>query len=173
MRLMLFVMFNALWSCNRENENNIGDTLAYVPVYAQPSELTSFSVESARPTRQSGKIYVYGNYIYQNDIQSGIHIIDNSQPVQPKKVAFINLPFCTELAVKGRYLYVNNVSDLVVLDLLDPKAPTLVKRIKDAFPVMDQKHPPFSNVFFVCTDADKGIVVGWEQQRVKNPACRR
>ena len=159
-------------SCNVDVDAVPGQTMAYVPVYAQPTEL-SISVEGARSTQKAGKIYAYNNYIFQNDVNKGVHIIDNSQPDNPQKVAFINIPFNTELAVKGRFLYVNSISDLLVLDLLNPEKPVLTKRLKDAFPVIDQNYPPFSNIYFVCPDASKGIVVGWEFKSVKSPACRR
>lgn len=174
MRTAIFVLLIiSLSSCVSDVDVIPGETMAYVPVYARPSDLSSIDVEAARPVEEAGKIYAYGSYIFQNDVNKGVHIIDNSRPGNPIKVGFIKIPFSTELAVKGSYLYVNNVSDLVVLDLQNPAAPVLVKRIKNAFPVIDQAYPPFSNVYFVCADAAKGVVVAWELQSVKNPACRR
>jgi len=174
MRIGIVVLIITLFtSCVTDVDNTAAETMAYVPVYAQPADLENISIGDAQPTTEAGKIYAYGNYIFQNDINKGVHIIDNSQPDHPQKVAFIKIPFSTELAVKGHYLYVNNVSDLVVLDLQNPAAPVVVNRIKDAFPVIQQEYPPFTNVYFVCADPSKGVVVKWELQSVKNPACRR
>jgi len=146
---------------------------AMVPVYAQPSELETITVTAAQPTAKAGKIYAYGNYVFQNDLNKGIHIIDNTVPAQAKKISFISIPFSTELAVKGRYLYTNCVSDLLVFDLSDVQAPKLVKRVKDAFPLVLQKHPPFSKVYFQCPDPSKGIVVDWQEKLIPVPDCRR
>lgn len=148
------------------------DVPAYVPVYAQLSSLNDIATEAARPTQKAGKIYSYGNYIFQNELNQGIHIIERSQP-QPRKIAFLKVPFCTEIAVKGNYLYTNSVSDMLVIDISNPQQPTIAKRIKDAFPVVNQDHPPFSNVYFECTDPSKGIVVDWELKTVKKANCRR
>lgn len=149
-----------------------GDTQAYVPVYANPSTLDDITIESVRLTQKAGKIYAHGNYIFQNEINQGIHIIDRSQ-AQPQKVAFLKVPFSTEIAVKGNYLYTNSVSDMLVIDISNPRQPAVVKRIKNAFPVIDQEYPPFSNVYFECVDPSKGIVVDWELKTVKTPKCRR
>lgn len=178
MKSLLFVfIFLSAWavSCDPvvDNEGFVGNINAYTPVYAQLTDIQDISMEGAKPTVKAGKIYVYGNYIFQNDLNKGIHIIDNSVPSNPHKIAFLKIPYSTELAVKGNYLYTNSVSDLVVLDLQDPQHPTVVKRIKDAFPIIDQQHPPVGNTYFVCADPKKGIVVDWIIQNVENPACRR
>lgn len=147
--------------------------LAWVPIYAQPAELQAVSVTGSQPTSKAGKIYAYGNYIFQNDQNKGIHIIDNTTPAQARKIAFINIPFCTELAIKGKYLYTNSVSDLLVFDLTDLQTPKLLKRVKDAFPPVLQDHPPFNKVYFECVDPSKGIVVDWQEKMIPLPNCRR
>jgi hypothetical protein len=148
--------------------------MAFVPVYADPSTLIqSISVEAVQPTTKAGKIYAYGNYVFQNDQNKGIHIIDNSNPALPRKVAFLKVPYSTEIAVKGSFLYTNCVNDLVVLDLQNPQSPVVVKRVQNAFPLINQEYPPFTNVYFVCPDPSKGIVVDWINQQTQNPTCRR
>jgi hypothetical protein len=148
------------------------DVQAYVPVYANPSTLTQVAMESAHPTLNAGKIYAYGNYIFQNELNQGIHIIDRSR-AQPGKVAFLKVPYSTEIAVKGNYLYTNSVSDMLVIDISDPQNPVVVKRIKNAIPEVSQEYPPFSNVYFECVDPSKGVVVNWELKTVKKAMCRR
>lgn len=167
---LCFVACDGNWI---ENSTDGQSVLAWVPIYAKPSELQAIAVTGAQPTVKAGKIYAYGNYIFQNDQNKGIHIIDNSIPSQAKKLAFINIPFSTELAIKGRYLYTNSVSDLLVFDLADLQAPKLLKRVKDAFPVVLQDHPPFSYVYFECPDPSKGIVVDWQEKMIPVPNCRR
>ena len=39
---------------------------------------------------RTGKLYILGNYIFLNEIDKGIHIIDNAIPSSPKNVAFID-----------------------------------------------------------------------------------
>jgi hypothetical protein len=147
-------------------------TQAYVPIYAQPVEVNTISVIAAQTTEKAGKIYAFGNYIFQNDLNKGIHIINNTDQGHPQKVAFLKIPYNTEFAVKGNFIYANNMNDLVVIDIHDLMHAAVVKRIKDAFPYISQSYPPQGG-YFVCPDPSKGIVVDWQLQTVKMPACRR
>ncbi len=172
----LFLVFSSallIQSCSPPGSELSGGTETYVPVYSTPDEIDQISVESEMPTLQAGKIYAYGNYIFQNDLNTGIHIIDNTDKTNPVKIAFLKLPLSTEIAVKGSYLYCNNYSDLVVFDISDPAKPKLVKRVPGVFPPENQNYPPFTNVYFECPDKSKGVVVRWELKTISNPKCRR
>jgi hypothetical protein len=137
------------------------------------SEVEQISVEPEKATAIPGKIYAFGNYVFQNDLYTGIHIIDNSNHDAPVKVGFLNLPLNTEMAIKGNYLYANNYVDLVVFDITFPDNPQFVTRVPNVFPPVDQDYPPFTNVYFQCPDKSKGIVVRWEKQDIPVPKCRR
>ncbi|THU40840.1 hypothetical protein FAM09_01625 [Niastella caeni] len=161
-----------LYGCDPDDRGLTENGKAYVPVYMAATEKNNISISSVRSTDRSGKIYAYGNYIFQNDLNKGIHIIDNTDRAHPQKIAFLNIPYNTEFAVKGRYLYANNVNDLVVIDIGNINNPTVVKRMENAFPYVNQEYPTEPG-YFVCPDPSKGIVVAWELQTVKSPACRR
>jgi hypothetical protein len=148
------------------------ETQAYVPVYMTAADKNEISISNARATERSGKIYAFGNYIFQNDLNKGIHIIDNSDRQHPRKIAFLSIPYNTEFAVRGNYIYANNVNDLVVIDVRDMNKPAVIKRMEDAFPYIEQEFPHQSG-YFVCPDPRKGIVVDWKLETVKSPACRR
>ena len=60
---------------------------------------------TAKEVQNPGKLYIFGNYIFLNEIDKGIHIIDNSNPASPKNVAFIDIPGNLDMAVKGNILY--------------------------------------------------------------------
>lgn len=161
-----------LYSCDPQYDRANGDTQAYVPIYMSAVQKNDVFLSTARPTEKAGKIYAYGNYIFQNDLNKGIHIIDNTDRLHPQKIAFINIPYNAEFAVKGNYMYANNGNDLLVVDVHDVMHPAVVKRLADAFPYVDQQYPPETG-YFVCPDPKKGIVVDWELQTVKSPTCRR
>ena len=175
MKLTTIILTTLLFfSCTTKNDlAPTGTTEAYVPVYASAVNIKQVSVEQPRPIQQAGKIYAYGTYIFQNDVNTGIHIIDNSNRNNPQKVAFISLPLSSEIAVKGNYLYANNYTDIVVFDITNPANPKLVKRLGNVFPEANQQYPPVSNVAFQCPDASKGIIVNWVLQTIKTPNCRR
>ena len=161
-----------LYSCDPDEPLTSSNRQAYVPVYMSSAEKNNIATSNARTTENSGKIYALGNYIFQNDLNKGIHIIDNTDRAHPKKIAFLNIPYSTEFAVRGNYIYANNLNDLVVIDIRDITNPAVVKRMENAFPYVNQQYPQESG-YFVCPDPAKGIVVNWELQTVKAPNCRR
>lgn len=161
-------------SCNwADGGLQTGQVSGYRPVYASPDAANAIATEAARPTLKPGKIYAYGSYLFQVEQNEGIHVVNNSNPAQARKIAFLKVPMASEIAIKSGHLYTNNLNDLVVFNLANAAAPQLVNRIKDAFPVVDQHYPPFSNTYFECPDGAKGIVVGWEPATLTNPTCRR
>ncbi|MPR32228.1 LVIVD repeat-containing protein [Salmonirosea aquatica] len=148
------------------------DNTAYRPVYATQAELTKIETQEPRPLRKPGKIYVKGDYLFVNELGEGIHVIDNSDPAKPEKIAFLSILANYDMAVKGNYLYADNGRDLVVFDISNPTAIKTVKRIGQAIPQYD--FPPFQNIYFECVDSKKGFVVSWEKVSVSAPpACFR
>lgn len=175
MRTSYFLLFASILCCSSCIIDNRNDNLrvnTWVPVYAQTSEIDQIGVTAPASTVTAGKIYAYGNYIFQNDVFKGFHIINNSGATA-QKIAFLKVPFSTEIAIRSNYLYTNNVSDLVIFDISNPLKPVLVNRVKNAFPVIDQLYPPVTNTYFECPDTKKGIVVRWEQKMIDRPNCRR
>ncbi len=86
------------------------------------------------PIIESGKIYAYNNLVLVNDIDNGIHIIDNSNPENPVKVAFIKIKATKDMEIKGNYLYADSLMDLLVFDISDINNIYEVARLKDVFP---------------------------------------
>ncbi|MEO6639073.1 MAG: hypothetical protein ABIN25_12405 [Ginsengibacter sp.] len=172
--LLLFSTVIFFYSCNPPGAYDVsGKVDAYVPVYTSLASIDQISVGPQQLTKNAGKIYAYGNFIFQNDVNAGVHIIDNTDKSSPKKIAFLNLPLNTEIAVKGNYLYANNYVDLVVFDITNPSNPTMVKRVKNVFPAENQDYPPNTNVYFECVDKSKGVVIRWEIKNIDAPNCRR
>ncbi len=170
----LVSLFLLLQSCDPLGSGSwSGGQQAYVPVYVKPENLTAISVQSAKAITKPGKVYVKGNLMLQNDVNTGVHLIDISNPSQPVKLAFLNVPFSTEISIKDNFLYVNNFNDLLVFNISNPSSPSLVKRLEDVFPYHNNEYPPVSNTYFECVDPSKGIVVDWKLATVTDPKCRR
>lgn len=105
------------------------------PIYKTTAEVRSNIKNSPPKTVQKpGKMFVLGNYIFLNEVDKGIHIIDNSNPAKPLNKYFINIPGNIDLAVKGTTLYADLYSDMVTLDISNPDAVVVKKIIDDAFP---------------------------------------
>jgi hypothetical protein len=106
----------------------------YRPVYKSLTQVREdMKSGPAQPLRNTGKLYVYGQYVFLNELGSGIHVIDNSNPAQPQNISFINIPGNVDLAVKGNYLYADSYSDLVVLDVSNPGNITSKKFVNNVF----------------------------------------
>lgn len=92
--------------------------IAYEPVYKSKAEvLQSINGNAARPLQQTGKIALYGNYIFINEVNKGVHIIDNSNPEIPRNVAFINIPGNIDIAVRSNILYADIYTDMLAIDI--------------------------------------------------------
>ena len=105
----------------------------YEPVYMTRSELEGSVkyVEGERRMSDPGKIYVHGDRIFVNEKYRGVHIIDNSDPRNPRQTGFLVVPGCIDMAVKGEIVYVDNAVDLVTFDMASR---TVTSRIRDYFP---------------------------------------
>ena len=62
----------------------------YTPIIEQTSSLRS-KVKSSTPISVSnaGKLFIIGNYIFLNEKNKGIHVIDNTNPSSPINLSFI------------------------------------------------------------------------------------
>lgn len=106
----------------------------YEPIYAQKSEvLKDATFEKARPIENAGKIYYKDEYLFINEVDIGIHVIDNRDRSHPIEVGFIDLPGNKDLAAKGDFLYADNYTDLVVLDISNKRSIKEVNRIENVF----------------------------------------
>ncbi|MCU0333639.1 MAG: hypothetical protein MUF62_01165 [Chitinophagaceae bacterium] len=175
MKIIPWILLGAvgLAGCQTNNDTMPPPSTAFVPVYAQATQLHSIGFEAARPTVNAGKIYLYGSLLLQNELNEGIHLIDMRNPAAPAKLGFLKIPLCTEMAVSNGYLYTNNYDDLLVYNLQASGGPALVKRIEKVFPPANQEYPPLFGVSFECPDPSKGVVVRWEQKQNVAVRCRR
>lgn len=121
--------------CLKDSCDNAYAYKLYTPVYKSLDELrAAVKREAPRNIEEPGKIYLYGSYIFLNEINKGVHVIDNSNPSAPNKLAFINIPGNLDIAVKGNILYADSYIDLVALDISNPQDVKETKRFKFAFP---------------------------------------
>jgi len=127
----LFLIFQ---SCSDDTEFVLVNVAT--PKYMTLDNLRS-SIEITNPTNivASGKIYAYKHLILVNDLKRGIHVIDNTDPKNPKKVAFIKIIANNDMEVRGDYLYVDSLMDLDVFDISDINNIKNVSRLKGVFPV--------------------------------------
>lgn len=141
---------------------------AATPVYLSYEELRGpLIIQMGRALVKAGKIYLYQDYLFVNEPNQGIHIYDNVDPDNPVSKGFIQLPGNIDIAIRDGYLYADSFIDLVVIDLNDPSAPALVKRIEDIFPYDPyQAIDTSGGVYLNSYDVTRGVVVGYTREAV-------
>ncbi len=105
------------------------------PVYKTKAEVrANVKNNTSKEIERPGKIYIKGNYIFLNEVDKGIHIIDNSNPAAPRQISFIDIPGNLDMAVKGNILYADFYTDLVAIDISNPQGVVVKKFTENVFP---------------------------------------
>lgn len=125
------------------------------PVYRSAAEVVaSIKAGPAQAMRTPGKIWLYGRYLLVNELQKGIHVVDNRDPAQPRNVAFIAIPGNVDLAVRNNVLYADNYTNLLTIDLSRPEQARAVQVLANVFP---------NHQFWSPDDPSKGLVFDWQE----------
>ncbi len=151
-----------------------GDVVGYKPVYSSEVDLT-ISIGGIREIVNTGKIFRQGDILLLNEVNEGIHFINNADPVNPVNLGFLTIKGSTDMSVRDDVLYVNQYSDIVALDFSDLQTIREISRQKNAFEVVAsaQLTPPQSGYYFECVDVTKGQVIEWQLTTITNPKCYR
>lgn len=184
---LLFLLFIAvaLSSCETEREPDIVTVAGMTPIYIE-AEDNFVAVTEPRPFGDLGKIVYAAPYLMINERYKGIHIVDNSNPEEPLKLNFIQIPGNTEFTFRQGYLYANHGSDFKVFQFgLDMVSTQLTEDfgleetcVISEFFAEGQSNttsglfPPNYTGFFECVDPDKGILINWEETTLIDPECR-
>ena len=135
--------------------------IANVPVYLSYDALrSSFKVNHDQALEKPGKIYFKDQYMYINEYQKGIHVVDLSDPSNPGMKAFINIPGNVDMAIKDNVLYADSYVDLLLIDISNPESPEEIKRVEDIF---EYVIPPYDYDYPLGEiDEDKGVIIDFE-----------
>ncbi len=170
---LIFLSLFFTIACNYES-NDDWQVEGLAPIYSIDSDWQNTEVLGPQTIQQLGKFYYKDQHIFVNDLNKGIHIVDNSNPENPVFIKFIKVAGSKDISIKNNYLYTDNVTDLLVFDISDFNNITMVNRVPDIYPPSSQNFPEFSsNVYFECVDEAQGLVIGWETQLLTNPQCYR
>jgi hypothetical protein len=126
------------------------------PVYKTRAEVrASAQSTSPMPVSTPGKIYLLNNIVFLNEVDKGIHVIDISDPSKPVNISFLRIPGCQDMAVRGNFLYADCYTDLVTIDITDPRKAQVKQFIQGVFP-----HRRYSNGFVADTSL---VITEWEK----------
>ena len=138
---------------------------ANVPVYMPFQEFRS-SFEKSEPIDIShpGKMYFKDGYLFVNEYGKGIHVIDNSNPSEPEKIAFYEILGNVDMAIRGNILFADSYVDLLSIDISDVNNPVEISRLENVFPEI----VPEGDIFFpyAMVDNSKGVIVGWKVKTI-------
>lgn len=128
----------------------------YEPVYKTKAEVrANIKSNPAKSIVNPGKLFMLGDFIFLNEIDKGVHIINNANPASPVQVAFIDIPGNLDIAVKGNTMYADLYTDLVAIDVSYPDHVILKKVIEGQFP-----YRYWGNGFVAANDK---VIIDWKR----------
>ena len=161
------------WSNSNDNDEELVEVTYLTPIYESASLIADqVVVEEPKAQTSLGKIITYQNFVFINEPMEGIHVIDHTDPVNPKNISFISVPGNLDMAILDNYLYVDMFSSLAVFNIGDVSNPIF----KETFTIENIfDYDPFWNLpieiwdepnsyvqYREYPDQSKGIVVDWK-----------
>lgn len=158
------ILFLTLPSCHDEVKSSY-TFRAMIPVFLDMNTVreADIIIEPAKPLDSPGKIYIYGDYLFINEPQKGIHILDNTNPASPQPLNFINIPGNVDLAINSNFLYADSYVDLLVFDISDVRKINLEERVEDVFEHMysDMSRATILTYKDTILTSDSEMMWGW------------
>ncbi len=183
-KIILFLLVSLLVGCTSPDDIAQIEFEGMKPVYVTEEE-NRVAITEARSFERLGKIVYAAPYLLINERFKGIHVVDNSDPSNPMKLNFIQIPGNTDFTVRQGYIYANHGSDFKVFQLAFGLETSLADELSiqetyviEQFFTSGQNNtiqglvPPNYSGFFECVDPDKGIVVNWEETILIDPECQ-
>lgn len=127
----------------------------YTPVYKSTADVrAAIKTGEPQPVAEAGKMFIQGNYIFLNEVNRGIHIIDNTNPAAPVNKAFITIPGNNDVFAKGNVLYADSYTDLLAIDISNVEHIQLKTYLHNIFP---------SRNFVLGTPVPDGMIIAnWQ-----------
>lgn len=165
--MVLFSGILLLTGCLKDHCTHTAQYKNYTPVYQTLSAIRK-EVKSGEPRalQQTGKIFYHNGYLFLNELNKGIHVIDDRNPASPKNIGFINIPGNIDMAVRGNILYADSYIDMVAIDISNPLDAKVTSRVKNVFPLRTY------NYGFSDQPEGKGIITDFtEKDTVVKNSC--
>lgn len=140
--------------CDGESPEPVNN---YKPVIMNRATFeTSIKISPNTKIVKSGKIYIKDDIMLVNDVNKGFHIYNYADAANPVKIAFLEIPGATDVAIRNATIYINQAVDLVTLkyDLTTNKV-SILYRNRNIFP---QKTSPEGFGSYV---KENEIIIDW------------
>ncbi|MCB0439498.1 MAG: hypothetical protein KDD20_12230 [Mangrovimonas sp.] len=160
----LVLVLVLVFSCDSNDTKEYEYYNVAKPILMSKAELrTSVEILGPQSILNQGKIYYYNNYIFINDENAGVHVIDNTNPSAPQAIAYIKIPGNEDISIKNNYLFADSAVDLVVFDISNINVIQEVSRLEDVFNVYDYNIPTDVDIVeYGDFNYNENIIVGWD-----------
>jgi hypothetical protein len=131
--LIIILLVTLFAGCTKDT---VTETYTFFrPVYKTKDEVKASAKSGPAVTVSNpGKLFIRDNFAFLSELDKGVHIIDFSNPAAPRNIAFITIPGCIDLAVRGNYLYADSYTDIVAIDITNPQSVVVKQFIEGVFP---------------------------------------
>lgn len=119
----------------------------------------------AQELDKTSRISLLGDCIYIVELYKGIHVIDNTDPSNPKISKFINIPGCVDMTIKDNILYARSAEDLVAINIIDIDNVVEINRVRETFPELgeDIENYGIAYRFQKNQRPDDTVIVEWKK----------
>ena len=166
-KLLLYslVFVIGFYSCDNDDANFETVIVANAILQTKAELRDAITVEAPSPIQTSGKIFVYQDYVFVNDQNRGVHVINNEDPTAPQKIAFIKIPGNEDIEIRNDILYADSYTDLVLFDISNINSIERTQLYEDVFNgfgfAQTSITEPFDYIEYGNYDPQTQIVTGW------------
>jgi len=133
-------------------------------------ELDDVKSLSAQIIENTGPIFLLDTLFFMTEVKKGIHVFNVKDSASIKNVAFLKIPAVTDFTISNGFLYADNWTDLLTIDIQDLQNIQLINREKAVFePLL---FPPLYQGIFECVDLSLGAVIEWRNVTLDNAKCQ-
>ena len=102
------------------------------PVYFDTRDIDTIQVRETEPIEKPFKILSNYNHVFVADMLKGVHVYERTAQTV-NYLCFIECKYLKDMELSGSRLYMNNLVDLVVVDVSNPRQLILLDRRKNQF----------------------------------------
>jgi hypothetical protein len=175
--IWIFLSCVILSSCGGQEVEQV---IGLRPIYGTLADFnTIIKSEQPKTLGDVGKIYVFNELLFINEVGKGVHVYDNTNQTAPEPLKFINIPGNVDIAIKEQFIYADLSTGMVTIDISDLNNVKVTDLDNRYLSSADQQRPPFSitkdlisnRIYFECVDQSKGLIINWEKEEMPKPAC--
>ncbi|MBN2773250.1 MAG: hypothetical protein JXR31_03305 [Prolixibacteraceae bacterium] len=161
-QLIYLLLLLVLLGC----EDNYEDTYRYskiitqsknYPVYLDMSEIGNINIKPVEKLESPIKILSNDKYYFVGDMLKGIHVYEKKTG-GVNYLCFIECQYIKDFEISDNLLYCNNLVDMVVIDVSDPKEIELLHRQKNHF----NQFTSYKENWNIPYVEGKGLIVDYE-----------